>query len=589
MDNKSKWEKICMAILQVIPIFIILTICLYHLPDNKVIRIIGDEYGYWAAGSYIAGLDWSEITSVNAYYGYGYGFILAIILKLTSSMVTAYQVALILNVVFLCSIYFIALKLVKAFDGDNKIPWYMQIIISFSSIVYTSNVVYTQFTLTEVLLAFLYWLLVYLAYLLMQQLTFRRAILFEIVSVYSLCVHMRMVGIFVSCNLFLIYILWKNKCKLVKYLPLLGLTVVLLIAFYIMKDLYQNAWYTGDNEAMLAVNEVSGQLGKIKYLFSLGGCLSFCTALLGKIFYAFSASFLIIGIVLIAFVKKIYLAKKEKKEEDQRNIFSMIDALLLFLILSTFFMMVIGSISMIDYSGRFDLLTYGRYFEFTLSPLILVSLKYLYNVGIGNIKGILFLIVGYLSTALFINQIQDYSLSKSNMFIVNTGIVSTLIKLGYHEGSFLFLAVRGVLVFIVVLCIILMHDEEIKRILYSTAMIIISVFWIHSALYGYRNACLSWSIPEQDAEMRLSEYIEQEQIGSQLYYYYLDDPWKADVLQFLLKNHTIHCIKDVAPFINNKQSGYILTPINTKIEKKLYKSGYSIIQETKLLKLWAYK
>lgn len=587
MEHKEKCIKIFVNLIYIIPVFIIMAVCLYHLHDNRIIKITGDEYGYWAAGGYLAGLDWSDVTSINAYYGYGYGFILAIILRCTSSMVTAYQAAVILNVFSLCCIYVIALKLVKAFSAECGMPWYLEIILSFTTAVYTSNVVYTQYTLSEALLAFLYWLLVYLAYLLLQRFTYVRALFFGFIAVYALSVHMRTVGILLVCCAFLVYLFCRNHVKLAKSLPVFGAIAVLLIAFYALKSIYQGAWFAGGDDAVLAANEVSGQIGKLEYFLSAEGFLSFLTVLSGKLFSSLSSTLLVIGVGFAVFLRNICCLVKGGIIEKKQCVFSGMDRLLFFLVFSSLIMMGIGSLYMIEPSGRFDLLTYGRYFEFTLSPLILISFLYLYGSGIRQLlKYIVFIMVCYVPLSLFINHVQDYSLPKGNVFISCTGISSTLMKLEYKEDAFLFFMTRGMAVFIVLLCIVFTDNGKWKRLLYSVALSAVGIFWIYSAMYNYRHGCLEWAVPMQEAELGLAEYIEKENIGDKLYYYYPEDILKADVLQFLLKDNEIQCIDEVSGFRDTHGTGYLLTPKQTGIGEELKSRGFRIVQETKLLKLW---
>ena len=53
---------------------------LWHVSVNYYPKVFGDEYGYWGAAAYFAGIGWNDITSMNEYYGWSYGLIMSFIL-----------------------------------------------------------------------------------------------------------------------------------------------------------------------------------------------------------------------------------------------------------------------------------------------------------------------------------------------------------------------------------------------------------------------------------------------------------------------------------------------------------------------------
>ena len=76
----SHADKILVGILALALFFIYML----QVSELKMISIIGDEFGYWASGSFLAGFDWSDVASYNAYYSYGYGIWLYLILKIVN-------------------------------------------------------------------------------------------------------------------------------------------------------------------------------------------------------------------------------------------------------------------------------------------------------------------------------------------------------------------------------------------------------------------------------------------------------------------------------------------------------------------------
>ena len=80
--------------------------------------IMPDEVGYWSAGATLAGRDWSGVMSMSPYYGYGYGFILCIIIRLFSAPLNMYRCALILNIFFLVIIFIVSYHIIKFLNNN---------------------------------------------------------------------------------------------------------------------------------------------------------------------------------------------------------------------------------------------------------------------------------------------------------------------------------------------------------------------------------------------------------------------------------------------------------------------------------------
>ena len=139
-------------------VLLILVLTLYNLRDLDLIHILHDEYGYWAAGAFFAGRDWSEITSYTAYYSYGYGFILAPLICFMKNASHMYKAAIVINALMLVGTYFIAILCIqKLFPELNK-KW--SYVIAMFSTIYCNNLIQAQVTWSETLLYFLFWLIV---------------------------------------------------------------------------------------------------------------------------------------------------------------------------------------------------------------------------------------------------------------------------------------------------------------------------------------------------------------------------------------------------------------------------------------------
>ena len=209
--NTNRREMLKRYLFFLIPCFIIVFVSMYYIDSHISIKITGDEYGYWAAGAYLNGWDWSPITAYNSYYGYGYGLILALILKMGLSSSISYKIAIGFNVFFLLLIYGIVYHLITSFSRENEVPLPLKSLIALAVCLYPGNLAYTQYTMPEVLLSLLYWLIILLLYELLNKVSIIKIFLLVIVVLYCFSVHQRTIGVcFVALLLLLIIVLKKH-------------------------------------------------------------------------------------------------------------------------------------------------------------------------------------------------------------------------------------------------------------------------------------------------------------------------------------------------------------------------------------------
>ena len=77
-----------------IPYALIMLLVLFLFQNTYCIKIIPDEFGYWSAGAYLYSFEaWHDISIVQNYYGFGYGFILGFLLNLPLSYSDLYFAA----------------------------------------------------------------------------------------------------------------------------------------------------------------------------------------------------------------------------------------------------------------------------------------------------------------------------------------------------------------------------------------------------------------------------------------------------------------------------------------------------------------
>lgn len=575
---RKKTNKWNIVLVYILPCIILLFLCFFHIKDSRMIRIVGDEYGYWAAAAYMNGLDWAPVTSYNSYYGYGYGIILAIILKLGLPTLTNYQAAIVVNGFLLCGIYCLAYKIVSKLASNLNNG--TRVIIGFASTVYAGILYYTQYNMSEVLISFLYWLILWQALKLIEKVTISRSIIFIILVVYSFSIHQRLIGLCFVCVVFWLWCVIRKKLNRRVYITSIIVAILSIVSIFVFKEFYKDAFYAGGGSINFSVNDFSGQTEKIQQLFSVSGMWQFIKAFSGKIYYSMSSSFLLVSIPCLVWGKQTisYLQKKNKVDKQQYPIIS-------FLIVNWLIIMIIGSIYMLDYYQRFDHVIYGRYIEYSIGPLIMVALIYLFQAKIKNIKRFLLSLFIYIPIVFGIEFIADYERPLTHTFINCAGIADVLLLRGEKRGGLIWIAVRAILLFLV-LCLVVQIEKNKNKIISLCIVGCISLNWIYISNYAYEQGCLPWSKEEEKKNIAFVKQIEQLGAEDSLYYYITEDVLKADVLQFLLKDSTIHCIEEQKDIISLSDTDYILTVHNTELKGVLEENNYKEIGNSGSLLLW---
>lgn len=326
--------------------------------------IFPDEFAYWSYAARVKGYDWSNIVSLAPYYSYGYSLILIPIFALFEDVVTAYRVAVSINFIFLFIGYVALVKTMKRMVSDEKIP-----VILFSALVILipCNLFYTQMTLTEVFLVCLY---VIVGNLLLRYLENNRLstlVLLMLTLMYLYTVHMRTVGILISAIVVLFLHTASRKEKRWHILVVIGLALILFIAVDVIKEAAYLGVYGGINRELVSDNDYSGQLAKIRYIFTGQGFYDFIIHILGKILYLGLATWCVFywGIyVLVKYAVQLLQNIKKHIPATSQQLFAV------FVFFSVILQIVIGTIYLLTLGEMSDY-TYGRYNEIVI-PFVMV-------------------------------------------------------------------------------------------------------------------------------------------------------------------------------------------------------------------------
>lgn len=477
ISKQSRVKKVCYL---AAGCAVILFITLFHLPQLKTIYVVPDEFGYWTAASFFCGYDWSSVATLNPYYSFGYGLLLAPLLLIQDPVLT-YHMAIALNGVFLCLSFLIAVHCLGKLFTKLRLEWVA--LISLAVSLYASNVGLSQTTLCECLLVLLFWCAVLCFIHLCETGRTLWLILFLLTLLFSLLVHMRSIGLLIAGGMLLCVLLWKKVITWKQFVAGVVVTICLLGFSAWFKEYFQAAIYSG--EPISDANDLSGQVRRLQDLLTWQGIKNLIKGVSGKCWYVASASLLLVPWLGVVCAKQIRPAKLFSRQE--RDLPGLI---LVFVVLCFLAELGISSIFMLQ-PTRIDTLIYGRYSEFVLGPMLGIALCWLLSLREFPWKEAFLLIAGYvllsMLTHFFVIRLMYSDMLTNPVY----GNIIGLFRYVWHREFSVFSVSMKSLAIIVVLHLLLavrMKRERLDRILKGVccglAVCVIAGVWIWNGV-GY--------------------------------------------------------------------------------------------------------
>lgn len=234
---------------------VLLCLCLCDLGKYSMIHIIPDEFGYWATGAFFAGFDWSDIAFQDAYYSYGYGVLLAPIVKLFTKPAVLYRVAIGLNALLLQGIYGLTIYFLR--NMFSKLNKYAGVAFAFVTTCYVTNMVYVRVAWPEVFLVFLYWLMCGILFAFIKKSTMPKAIALAAIGVWMYSTHQRTLGVLLALCVMILLLWWKRVTEFKHVLCFLGVTGVFFVISQAMKQIITTrVWRYGDESLSFVWKEL---------------------------------------------------------------------------------------------------------------------------------------------------------------------------------------------------------------------------------------------------------------------------------------------------------------------------------------------
>lgn len=341
-------------------------LCFYGFGIGSIygFSIFPDEFAYWAYAAGMNGYDWSDITSLGSYYSYGYSLVLFPVFIFCKNAVTAYRAAVGLNFLFLFLAFVCLARTMKKVIADERIP---VVLFSGIAILFPGNLFYTQMTMTEVLLLSLYVTAGSILFYYLENNRLSVLILLMLTLLYIYIVHMRAVGILASgLIVLLLHILMGGGKK--SHIPvIIIMTIITLLAGNTMKDRLLYSMYGGIHQELAMGNDYSGQIEKIRYIFTKAGIYDFLIGILGKVLYLGLATYGLFYWGMYAVIKQIAEMLRNMKK---RIVPGVRQQFAVFILLSVMAQILIAAVYLLTL-GEIDDYTYGRYSELII-PFVMV-------------------------------------------------------------------------------------------------------------------------------------------------------------------------------------------------------------------------
>ena len=387
-------------------IMIVVFLCMHGLFSIYGFSAFPDEFGYWAPAAAFLGYDWSNITSLGSYYSYGYSLILFPILFFFHNSVNAYRFAILVNMVLQCISIPMMYRIVTFLFPNIKKE--VSRIVAVISVLYPAWVYYTQMTMVEGVLNFLFIAAIFLMVRFLEKKTALRAVIVVLTTIFMYVVHMRCIGIVIATVVFMAFLLWQNAKNILQknkttILIISATLVFLFIGTFLLKDLIIEKIYGKVPDSILSWNDYSGLLFRLGKVFSLKGLGRIFKEICGKMYYIGCATygigyFGIIGLFKIAFRTIRNFKEKREDRSYMAEFYIFFSCFMQFLVALVY---LIGSSD--STNSRLDTFLHGRYIDFFLPVVIAIGIidittyeKKLVEIVIAFALHILFMVVSYL-------------------------------------------------------------------------------------------------------------------------------------------------------------------------------------------------
>lgn len=464
------------AVVLIVTMILLGVYVLRLLPYRNELYVLHDEFAYWAMAAKYGGYSWKGMMVDSSYYAMGYSLLLVPLFWSGWDTATMYKCAIVLNAIFIVGAYLISFYLgKKLFEHYDKAKLAIVCGIIF---LYPAVTMHVNYAWAEVFIMFLFWAETFFVCKFAETKALKWGGFASILSIIMIYVHQRTIGIMIAWILVFMLCTYYDKDKLSiksvgKIICWLLVGVLVWIIFAKLKQYnLENVFVQND---AISANDFSGQASKVKNLFNLTGMINLIYSVIGKLYY-FCVSTLLIGpFAIILLLKEIINKILHSKQMEWEGFVK------IFLVLSFFAMVGITAIFFsYNYSAeelriRIDKLFYGRYFECTVGPLLLVGLCSLRKMK-KEYKLSMYVLLIYLIIAIITEKLAGKIISIGKVDLSAAGFNKFYWLTNNYPNAILHGAIVIGLVFTVIL--ILNNVKSLERYSYWISLLLIAMVWI---------------------------------------------------------------------------------------------------------------
>jgi hypothetical protein len=277
-------------------------------------------------------------------------------------------------------------------------------------------------------------------------------------------IHQRALGVVIAviCTL-LIRCIAEKKIQVKNTIVFVAVLAVMIVMAVMVKNALVDNLYQWTNTHTASVNDFAGQSGKIKYLFTFDGMKTLIKGVCGKLFYFVVAT---AGVGIWGCYEALIRIRKG-------------DWTILFMALGFAGMVAVGAIYMVG-AGRIDTVMYGRYYEFTVAPIVLLGCYHLYR----RKQKLYHLLIAFGLIGGFALAIKNFLIGKTTFQYLQVVAISIFYD-STNDSFRLGACVAAGLTFI---AFIWFAGRKKNKVVYAFAMLLIVGYWTlnsQTSLYGY--------------------------------------------------------------------------------------------------------
>lgn len=501
---------------------------------NEII-VLNDEFGYWGIAASLAHYDWKNLMGLTPYYGFGYPFILGGLLWTGMSMVSAYKIAIIFNVLMLIFSYLLAV-----YCGRKLFPEINSKIIiigSFIVICYSNTIFQSQIAWAETYLYFLFWCLLALVIAIQQKCTILKMVLLAAVAGIMFMTHQRTLGILIALGITLIMIFFckRPQIKVSHFFCFVITAVVMYLLYKNIKTMIQTNYWS--DSVLGQINDFTLTTTSVVNSLSMNSVINLFEGVGGKAFYFLTSGGILffIGIWEILSEVKTDILKfcKGKNELKWKTI------IYIFILLAFLSALGISVLFMINNYTRLDLAVYGRYIENTIGPILLIGIISIWSKGLNAKKIICFCVsvgISGIITESFIAKVS------SNNF-VDVSSVGASIYFGNYDK---YIAVCAMSVVAILIAFGIYWLNRYSKTLYIIlSACIVGANWLYVADTVAANVVISQQTFRKRDNFDIAEMLKASEV-TDIYFIQGVDQFAFEVkyLQFWIPDITIHVISE---------------------------------------------